>query len=38
MQKLYALILKYLNNESLEAIQKGNRWMEIEENVDPEYG
>jgi hypothetical protein len=34
--KLYATILKYLSNESLEAIQKVQDWNAIEEEVDPE--
>lgn len=34
--KLYALILKYLSDESLEAVQKGEDWSKIEEEVDPE--
>ncbi len=27
--KLYALILKYLSNESLEAVQQGEGWLEL---------
>jgi NTP pyrophosphatase (non-canonical NTP hydrolase) len=34
--KLYAAILKYLSDESLEAIQKVQDWTDIEERVDPE--
>jgi hypothetical protein len=34
--KLHATILKYLSDESLEAIQKVKDWTEIEEKVDPE--
>jgi hypothetical protein len=34
--KLYATILKYLSDESLEAIQKVQDWTDIEEKVDPE--
>jgi hypothetical protein len=34
--KLYATILKYLSDESLEAIQKTKDWTDIEEKVDPE--
>jgi hypothetical protein len=34
--KLYATILKYLSDESLEAIQKVQDWTDIEESVDPE--
>ncbi len=34
--KLYALILKHLRDESLEAVQRGEGWSEIEENVDPQ--
>jgi hypothetical protein len=33
--KLYATILKYLSDESLEAIQKVQDWTDIEESVDP---
>jgi hypothetical protein len=33
---LYATILKYLSDESLEAIQKTKEWTDIEEKVDPE--
>jgi hypothetical protein len=31
--KLYALIMKYLSNESLDAVQ---RWSAIEYNAEPE--
>jgi len=34
--KLYATILKYLSEESLEAVRKGNDWDKAEEEVDPE--
>jgi hypothetical protein len=34
--KLYALILKYLSDESLEAVQKEAGWMAVEANADPE--
>jgi hypothetical protein len=34
--KLYATILKYLSDESLEAIQKTKDWTDIKEKVDPE--
>ncbi len=34
--KLYALILKYLSDESLESVQQGEGWSEIEENIDPQ--
>jgi hypothetical protein len=34
--KLYAMILKYLSDESLEAVQRTNNWSEIEAEVDPE--
>jgi hypothetical protein len=34
--KLYATILKYLSDKSLDAIQKVPDWTEIEESVDPE--
>ncbi len=34
--QLYALILKYLCDESLEAVQRSEGWSEIEENVDPQ--
>jgi hypothetical protein len=33
--QLYALILKYLSEESLEAVQKHPDWAVIEANVDP---
>jgi hypothetical protein len=33
--QLYALILKYLSKESLEAVQKHQDWADIEANVDP---
>jgi hypothetical protein len=33
--QLYALILKYLSEESLEAVQKHQEWANIEANVDP---
>jgi hypothetical protein len=33
--QLYALILKYLSEESLEAVQKHQDWDDIEANVDP---
>jgi len=33
--QLYALILKYLSEESLEAVQKHQDWADIEANVDP---
>jgi hypothetical protein len=33
--QLYALILKYLSEENLEAVQKHQDWAEIEANVDP---
>jgi hypothetical protein len=34
--KLYALIMKYLSDESLEAVQKEADWTSIEADVDPE--
>jgi hypothetical protein len=34
--KLHALIMKYLSDESLEAVQKEAGWMTIEANADPE--
>jgi len=34
--KLFALILKYLSNESLEVGKKGTNWDTIEENKGPE--
>jgi hypothetical protein len=34
--KLYATILKYLSEESLEAVRKANDWDKVEEDVDPE--
>jgi len=34
--KLYATILKYLSEESLEAVRKAKDWDEVEEDVDPE--
>jgi hypothetical protein len=34
--KLYATILKYLSDESLDAVQKVKDWEKIEEKVDPE--
>jgi hypothetical protein len=36
--KLYALIMKYLSNESLEAVQKEVGWTTIETDADPHYG
>ncbi len=33
--QLYALILKYLIEESLEAVQKHQDWADIKANVDP---
>ncbi len=35
--KLYATILKYLDDKSLEAVQKVQDWTSIEESVDPEW-
>ncbi len=32
---MYALILKYLSEESLEAVQKHQDWADIKANVDP---
>ncbi|MFN9983217.1 MAG: hypothetical protein ACK53Y_25035, partial [bacterium] len=32
---MYALILKYLSEESLEVVQKHQDWADIEANVDP---
>jgi hypothetical protein len=34
--KLYALILKYLSNKSLEAVQKEAGWTAVEVDADPE--
>ena len=34
--KLYATILKYLSEESLEAVRKANDWDKVEEAVNPE--
>jgi hypothetical protein len=34
--KLYATILKYLSEESLEAVKRATEWSEVEEEVDPE--
>ena len=34
--KLYALIIKYMSDESLDAIQKEAEWPAIEAEVDPE--
>jgi hypothetical protein len=34
--KLYATILKYLSEESLEAVRKANDWDKVEEDVNPE--
>jgi hypothetical protein len=34
--KLYATILKYLSEESLEAVSKANDWDKVEEDVNPE--
>jgi hypothetical protein len=34
--KLYALILKYLSDESLEAVQKEAGWTTVEADADPE--
>jgi hypothetical protein len=36
MPKLYAFILKYLSNESLEAVKKDANWDAIEEGTNPE--
>jgi hypothetical protein len=33
--QLYALIIKYLSEESLEAVQKHQDWANIEANMDP---
>jgi hypothetical protein len=35
-QRLYATILKYLSEESLEAVKRTKEWSEVEDNVDPE--
>jgi hypothetical protein len=34
--KLYATILKYLSEESLEVVIRVKEWSEVEENIDPE--
>jgi hypothetical protein len=34
--KLYATILKYLSEKSLEVVRKAKDWDEVEEDVDPE--
>jgi hypothetical protein len=34
--KLFALILKYLSDESIEAVKKGTDWDTIKADVDPE--
>jgi hypothetical protein len=36
MPKLYAFILKYLSDESLEAVKKDANWDAIEDGTDPE--
>jgi hypothetical protein len=33
--KLYATILKYLSEESLEAIKRAKEWSDVKEDVDP---
>jgi hypothetical protein len=35
--KLNATILKYLSEESLEAVKKTEKWTQIEDEVDPEH-
>jgi hypothetical protein len=34
--KRYATILKYISNESMEALQTVKEWSKIEESIDPE--
>lgn len=34
--KLFALILKYLSRYSLDAVHRGEGWLETKKNVDPE--
>lgn len=34
--KMYAMILKYLSDESLEEVQKVEGWSEVDVEVDPE--
>jgi hypothetical protein len=34
--KLYATTLKYLSEESLEAVKRTKEWSEVKDNVDPE--
>jgi hypothetical protein len=36
MPKLYALILQYLSDESLDAVQKEAGWAVVEQDANPE--
>jgi hypothetical protein len=33
--KLYTMILNYLSDESLEAVQRTENWLEIETDLNP---
>jgi hypothetical protein len=35
-QKLYALVVQYLSDESIEAVQKEAGWTEVEYDANPE--